>query len=108
MPAGERVVPAYDFPEGAVAALKAAARYGAWRATPAGHRVPIDIDRDALDRVLTENPAGWLSETDVARLLGAAVIRVAPSRLAHSPPDAAPAAALLGSPVAVKAANPAG
>ena len=78
IPAGERVVPVYDFPESAVAALSAAARYGTWRATPAGHRVPIAIDRDTLDRVLAENSghAGWLSQTDVARLLGAAGIAV--------------------------------
>jgi acetyl coenzyme A synthetase (ADP forming)-like protein len=107
IPAGERVVPAYDFPEGAVAALKAAARYGTWRATPAGRRVPIDIDRDALDRVLEENRAGWLSQTDVARLLGAAGIVVAPSRLAHSPEEAAVAAAAFGRPVAIKVAEPA-
>src|SRR5262249_56696707 len=87
--AGERVVPAYDFPEGAVAALKAAARYGTWRATPAGHRAPIDIDRDALDRVLAENPAGWLSQADVARLLGAAGGRRPPSLFAASPAAAA-------------------
>jgi acetyl coenzyme A synthetase (ADP forming)-like protein len=110
IPAGERVVPAYDFPEGAVAALKAAARYGTWRATPAGHRVPIDIDRDALDLVLAENPAGhagWISQTDVARLLGAAGIAVAPSRLAHSPEEAAVAAAAFERPVAIKVAEPA-
>src|SRR5215813_2097128 len=110
IPAGERVVPAYDFPEGAVAALKAAARYGVWRATPAGHRAPIDIDRDALDRVLAENPAGhagWISQADVARLLGAAGIAVAPSRLAHSPEEAAVASAVFDRPVAIKVAEPA-
>ncbi len=106
IPAGGRVVPAYDFPEGAVAALKAAVRYGMWRATPAGHRAPIDIDRDALDRVLAENRAGWLSQTDVARLLGAVGIVVAPSRLAHSPEEAV-AAAAFDRPVAIKVAEPA-
>ncbi|HEU0174636.1 MAG TPA: bifunctional GNAT family N-acetyltransferase/acetate--CoA ligase family protein [Blastocatellia bacterium] len=107
IPAGERVVPAYDFPEGAVAALKAAARYGVWRATPAGHRVLIDIDRDTLDRVLAENRAGWLSQTDVARLLGVAGIAVAPSRLAHSPEEAVAAATTFVRPVAIKVAEPA-
>jgi acetyl coenzyme A synthetase (ADP forming)-like protein len=107
IPAGERVVPAYDFPESAVAALSAAARYGTWRATPAGHRVPIDIDRDALDRVLAENRAGWLSQTDVARLLGAAGIAVVPSRLAHSSEEAVAVAAAFGRPVAIKVAEPA-
>jgi acyl-CoA synthetase (NDP forming) len=107
IPAGDRVVPAYDFPESAVAALKAAARYGTWRATPAGRRVPIDIDCDTLDEVLAQNQAGWLSQTDVALLLGAAGIVVAPSRLAHSPEEAAVAAAAFGRPVAIKVAEPA-
>ena len=105
--AGERVVPVYDFPESAVAALNAAARYGTWRATPAGHRVPIAVDHDTLDLVLAENPAGWLSQTDVARLLGTAGITVAPSRLAHSPEEAAVAAAAFDRPVAIKVAEPA-
>jgi acetate---CoA ligase (ADP-forming) len=105
--AGDRVVPAYDFPESAVAALSAAARYGTWRATPAGRRAPIDIDRDALDRVLAGNPAGWLSQTDVARLLGAAGIAVAPSRWAYSPEEAAVAAAAFDRPVAIKVTEPA-
>src|SRR5215510_7233355 len=39
--AGESVVPVYDFPEGAVAAISAAARYGSWRAKPAGHIVSV-------------------------------------------------------------------
>jgi acyl-CoA synthetase (NDP forming) len=87
--------------------LKAAARYGTWRATPAGHRAPIAIDRDALDLALAENRAGWLSQTDVARLLGAAGIAVAPLRLAHSPEEAVAAAAAFGRPVAIKVAEPA-
>jgi acetate---CoA ligase (ADP-forming) len=109
-PAGEGVLPSYDFPESAVAALSAAARYGTWRATPAGRRAPIDIDRDTLDRVLAEIPAGhagWLSQTDVARLLGAAGIAVEPSRLAHTPEEAAVVAAAFGRPVAIKVAEPA-
>jgi acyl-CoA synthetase (NDP forming) len=107
IPAGGRVVPVYDFPESAVAALSAAARYGMWRATPSGHRAPMDIDHDTLDMVLAENSAGWLSQTDVARLLGAAGIAVSPSRLAHSPEAAATTAAAFGRPVAIKVAEPA-
>jgi acetyl coenzyme A synthetase (ADP forming)-like protein len=107
IPAGERVVPGYDFPESAVAALSAAARYGTWRATPAGHRAPININRDALDQALAENPAGWLSQAYAARLLGAAGIAVAPSRLACSPEEAVVAAAAFDCPVAIKVAEPA-
>jgi acyl-CoA synthetase (NDP forming) len=42
----------------------------------------------------------------VARLLGAAGIAVTPSRLAHSPEEAAAAAAAFGRPVAIKVAEP--
>ncbi len=104
--AGDRIVPIYDFPESGVAALNAAARYGTWRATPTGHRVSIAIDRDTLDRVLAENPAGWLSQADVARLLGTVGIDIVPSQLAHSPEEAAVAAALFDRPVVIKVAEP--
>ncbi len=66
----------------------------------------IDIDRDTLDQVFAENQAGWLSQADVARLLGAAGVNIVPSQLAHSPEEAAVAAALFDRPVAIKVAEP--
>jgi len=105
--AGESVVPVYDFPEGAVAAISAAARYGSWRAKPAGHIVSVPIDREAIDRVMANNGAGWLSQTDVATLLGAAGIELTPSSVARSPEEAAAAAAAFNRPVAMKIAEPA-
>ncbi len=108
--AGERVVPVYDFPEGAVAAISAAARYGSWRAKPAGHIVNVPIDREAIDRVMADNSSGhseWISQTDVATLLGAAGIELTPSSVARSPEDAAAAAAAFNRPVAMKIAEPA-
>src|SRR5262249_28177977 len=106
--AGERVVPVYDFPEGAIAALSAAARYGSWRAKPAGHIVNIPIDREAIDRVMAgAHDAQWLSQKDVATLLGAAGIELTPSRIAHSPEEAAAAAAAFKRPVAMKNIEPA-
>ncbi len=106
IPAGGRIVPVYDFPESAVAALNAAAQYGMWRATPAGRRIQFEIDRDTLDRIFAENRAGWLSQAETARLLGAAGIDVAPSRLARSPEEAAAAAAAFDRRVAIKIAEP--
>src|SRR5262249_2547975 len=105
--AGARVVPVYDFPEGAVAAISAAARYGAWRAKPAGHIVSVPIDREAIDRVMANNRAGWLSQTDVPALLGVAGIELTPSSVARSPEEAAAAAAAFTRPVAMKTAEPA-
>jgi acetyltransferase len=106
IPAGDRNVPVYNFPESAVVALNAAARYGMWRAAPAGQRAPIIIDRDTLDQVLAENRTGWLSQTDAARLLGAAGISVVTSRLVRSPEEAAVAASAFDRPVAIKVTEP--
>jgi acetyl coenzyme A synthetase (ADP forming)-like protein len=108
--AGERAVPVYDFPEGAIAAISAAARYGSWRAKPAGHIVSIPIDREAIDIVMANNGSGhseWISQTDVAALLGAAGIELTLSRVARSPEEAAAAAAAFNRPVAMKIAEPA-
>jgi acetyl coenzyme A synthetase (ADP forming)-like protein len=104
--AGERVVPVYDFPEGAVAAISAAAHYGSWRAKPAGHIVSVPIDREAIDRVMAVNRAGWLSQMDVATLLGAAGIELTLSSVARSPEEAAAAAAAFNRPVAMKIVEP--
>ena len=105
--AGERVVPVYDFPESAIAAISAAARYGSWRAKPAGHIVNVAINRETIDRVMADNRAGWLSQTDVATLLGAAGIELTPSSVARSPEEAAAAAAAFNRPVAMKIIEPA-
>jgi acetyl coenzyme A synthetase (ADP forming)-like protein len=105
--AGERAVPVYDFPEGAIAAISAAARYGSWRAKAAGHIVSVPIDREAIDSVMANNSSGWLSQTDVAALIGAAGIELTPSSVARSPEDAAAAAAAFNRPVAMKIFEPA-
>jgi acetyl coenzyme A synthetase (ADP forming)-like protein len=108
LPAGEWAVPVYDFPEGAAAALGAAARYGMWRAAPAGSTVDIPIDRVAVERVLAAHEAGgWLSVEDVAALLGAAGIEVLAAQTVRSPEEAAAAAAAIGGPVALKVLEPA-
>jgi acetate---CoA ligase (ADP-forming) len=104
--AGASVVPVYDFPEGAVAAISAAARYGSWRAKPAGHIVSVPIDREAIDRVTADNRAGWLSQPDVVALLGAAGIELTPSSVARSPEEAAAAASAFNRPVAMKIVEP--
>ncbi|MDQ2814022.1 MAG: GNAT family N-acetyltransferase [Actinomycetota bacterium] len=69
-------VPAYGYPEAAVAALARAVSYGAWRAEPRGH-VPDFADIRAADagplahEFLRQAPAGgWLSPGQAADLLG--------------------------------------
>lgn len=107
IPAGARTIPVYDFPENAVAALGAAARYGKWRATPLGHIVPIELDREAIDAVLAANSqAQWLSQADVAKLLRAAGIEILEPAFVRSAEEAAAAAARLGVPLAFKIAEP--
>jgi acyl-CoA synthetase (NDP forming)/GNAT superfamily N-acetyltransferase len=69
-------VPAYGYPEAAVAAMARAASYGAWRAAPRGH-VPDFADIRAADartlarEFLRQAPdGGWLSEGQTTDLLG--------------------------------------
>jgi acyl-CoA synthetase (NDP forming) len=107
--AGERIIPVYDFPESAIAALGAAARYGAWRATPPGDPVPMTIDRSAVEQVLVDNAAigeGWLTQEAVAKLLGAVGIQLPPARLVRSAEEAVSAALAIGRQVAIKVVEP--
>src|SRR3984957_3097611 len=76
-------VPAYGYPEAAVAAMARAASYGAWRAAPRGH-VPDFADIRAADaRTLTHEflrqvPDGdWLSPGQTTDLLACYGIRLA-------------------------------
>ena len=105
--AGHRQVPIYEFPESAVEALAAAARYGVWRNTPAGHHISIELDRTTIDEVLNANGAGWLEQADVAKLLKAAGIEIVLPQLARSPQEAARIAQTLNRPLAFKVAEPA-
>jgi acyl-CoA synthetase (NDP forming)/GNAT superfamily N-acetyltransferase len=69
-------VPAYGYPEAAVAAMARAASYGAWRAAPRGH-VPDFADiraaeaRTLAHEFLRQAPdGGWLSPRQTTNLLG--------------------------------------
>jgi acetyl coenzyme A synthetase (ADP forming)-like protein len=106
IPAGHITVPVYQFPEGAVAALGAAARYGTWRDQPAGRIADVKVDRQIIKGCLQGKAAGWLSQPDVAALLGAAGISVIRAASVSSPEEAMAAAAALGGPVALKVLSP--
>ena len=105
IPAGARNVPVYAFPEAAAAALGAAAKYGSWRAEPAGRIVDVPIDRTAVKEVLDTNSGGWLPQPEVIKLLGGAGIKVLGARVVRTPEEAA-AAAQLGRLSALKVAEP--
>ena len=90
----KRFVPVYDFPESAIAALAAAARYGMWRATPTGSLVEIKVDRDAAQRIAADHQSGWLPKTDVAALLATVGIRFTEAQVA--PPSSAGIEVLAG------------
>ena len=76
-------VPAYAYPRSAALALGHAARYGIWRASPAG-QVP-DLDglhqdraRELVAGFLADPPrGGWLSRDAAAELLGCYGVRLA-------------------------------
>ncbi len=104
----KRSVPVYTFPEGAVAALGAAVKYGTWRAAPVGSIAEIPLDRETIDRVLAANPGGgWLSQAEVAALLGSAGIEIVRMKEARSPEEAEAATRESGEPVALKVLEPA-
>jgi acyl-CoA synthetase (NDP forming)/GNAT superfamily N-acetyltransferase len=76
-------IPAYGYPEAAVAAMARAAGYGAWRAAPRGH-VPDFADIRAADAralahaFLRQAPdGGWLSPGQTTDLLSCYGIRLA-------------------------------
>jgi acetyl coenzyme A synthetase (ADP forming)-like protein len=106
IPAGTRNVPVYAFPEAAAAALGAAARYGSWRAEPAGKIVDVPIDRHAVNSALDNHPGGWLPQDEVKGLLGAPGIKVLASKVVRSAEESAAAAAELGIVSALKVAEP--
>jgi acetate---CoA ligase (ADP-forming) len=104
----KRSVPVYTFPENAVVALGAAVRYGMWRAASIGSIAEIPVDRAEAQRVLAANPSGgWLSQPDVASLLGAVGIEILTAKSVRSAEEAAAAVREIGQPVAMKVLEPA-
>ena len=97
-------VPWHSFPESAVRALAHAARTGEFQRRPLDPAVPPPgVDAHLARQALESAPPGaWLEPRAVEDMLGAYGIRVARSRLAVSPDDAAAAQAEIGSTVVVK------
>jgi len=102
-------IPSFTFPEHAAAALARACEYGEWLRRPKGVIPELTgIDRDKARRVVegalerrSARPL-WLEGPDVSELLEAYGIRLAASKSAESPEEAARVAEEMGFPVAVK------
>jgi acyl-CoA synthetase (NDP forming)/GNAT superfamily N-acetyltransferase len=103
-------VPAFAFPEPAVAALGRVSRYATWRARPEGHvpalAVDVDLGRSIVEHALSIRPGGTLLPVVTTQeLLGAYGIPTAPARAVTSLEAAVAAGAEVGYPVALKAAG---
>ncbi|HYM55028.1 MAG TPA: GNAT family N-acetyltransferase, partial [Solirubrobacteraceae bacterium] len=100
-------VPSFDFPEDAARALAHAARYGRWRARPAGALPELAGCRpDEAAAIITEALAaggGWLDPDRVSALLQCYGMPTIGTRVVDGAAEAAAAAAELGFPVALKA-----
>jgi len=103
-------VPGYQFPEEAARAVAHAARYGAWRARPAGRPIVSEPETVAQGAAIINAQlnagAGWMSPEAVDALLGLHGAPRAPSRVVRTVSGAAAAARELGGPVALKAVAP--
>ena len=62
-------IPAYTYPETAVAALARAAQYGAWRTKPHGQVPSFPDVRTSDARAIVRTDEGWLSPAQTAELL---------------------------------------
>jgi acyl-CoA synthetase (NDP forming)/GNAT superfamily N-acetyltransferase len=107
---GTSRAPVYPLPEQAVRALGHAARYAAWRATPLGTRPELDgIDEQAARELVASglsSGGGWQPAAVATQLLACYGIPTAAGRVVSTVEDAVTAAAGLGFPVVLKAADP--
>ena len=104
-------LPSYSHPENAAQALGAVVRHGRWRSRPRGKALMLEAGAEARIRATithalegAETPR-WLSPVDVAEVLAAAGIRLAPSELSDLATVEA-TAERLGYPLVAKAVAP--
>jgi len=109
---GNQTIPAYAFPEDAARAVGHAARYGAWRAAPAGS-IPLfaDCRVDEAAAVIarslgSDSGSDWLGPAEVAALLSCYGLRAPAARFVADAAGAARAASELDCTVALKAIAP--
>jgi acetyltransferase len=102
-------VPTYIFPEDAMRALAAKARFAEWVQAPVQPYREFDVDRDAVGEILaSELNAGrsQLIEVRALEVLRRYEFPIVPYELAGTADEAAAAAGTLGYPVVMKIAGP--
>jgi len=102
-------VPNYRFPERAVQALGAMARYGEWREEPPDEVRRFEADEDAVRAVFERARAEGrvnLGEVEAREVLSAYGIAVPENRVAESAEEAERQAAEIGFPVVMKIISP--
>ena len=106
----EQGLPAYDFPEDAVGAMRGLLDYGRWRNSPPSQPEMIERDQSvpaAIIKAMREKGRLHMSETEAGACFAAYGIRVATSRFAATSQEAVGAAQELGFPVVMKIDSPA-
>jgi acyl-CoA synthetase (NDP forming) len=105
---GEGAVPLFAYPENAARALARAAELAEWRRTPAGELPALDDVRPgaaaSMLAAAVADGGRWLTDGEVATLLGSWGLPLVDQRRARGPAAAGRAAAELGGPVVLKAA----
>jgi acetate---CoA ligase (ADP-forming) len=99
-------IPAYRFPEGAVAALSRVAGYAEWRRRPVAAMPDFAQEVASATLIIKEVLAqgeGWLAAGDAQRLLYVMGIPVLPSHSVQTEDDAVEQANAIGYPVVLKA-----
>jgi acyl-CoA synthetase (NDP forming) len=103
-------IPAYRFPEAAVAAITRATRYAQWRTRPTGTTPDLHAEVAAARALITDSLGrgpGWLMPADAQRVLELMGIPPVPSRAITSAGEAVSYAEQWGYPVVLKAFGPA-
>jgi acyl-CoA synthetase (NDP forming) len=109
-PASLAPIPSFAFPESAALALARVTNYGRWLARPISSPAQLpQFHRDEIRGVVDEvvhRGGGWVTPEESARLLAAAGIESAPSKVAITLEDAVRAGLAVGYPLALKALGP--
>jgi acyl-CoA synthetase (NDP forming)/GNAT superfamily N-acetyltransferase len=106
-PASLAGAPVYPLPEQAVTAIGHAARYAAWRAQPLGSIPALaDVDESRARMLVQRAVPGWQPPDVAAEVLDCFGIPVLRGMVVHDADTAVAAAAALGYPAVLKAADP--
>ena len=102
-------VPTFTFPEDAMRALAAKARYSEWVRTPVGGYREFDVDREAVSDLFDQELKAGRTQLVEVRAMEALKhygFPLVPYELAETPDAAAEAAERIGFPVVLKIAGP--